>query len=137
MQRVRELLEEAAPLQHFLNERGFCYGSMIGECGLLISLATTNLAQGRRYFAAGQSRDLETLLHLDGELHQMSRAFHAAVGADGVSRIDGAYDKVLWALHEPRFPLRLRPPYAGATATAVEQFRTVLRARWPAWAPDA
>jgi dihydrodipicolinate synthase/N-acetylneuraminate lyase len=136
MQRIRDLLDQAAPLQHFLNERGFCYGSLIGECGLLISVGTTNLAQGQRYFAAGRARDLETLLRLEGELHEIARTFHACVAADGVARIDGAYDKVLWALHEPRFPLRLRPPYAGAAPAVVDEFRAALVAHWPGWAPD-
>ena len=30
---------------------------------------------------------------------------------DGGPYIDGAYDKVLWKLHDPEFPLRLLPPY--------------------------
>src|SRR5438876_4294457 len=63
MQRVRELVDDAPMLQHFLNERGFAYGSLIGECGLLISLASTNHDMGRRYFDAARTRDVDTLLH--------------------------------------------------------------------------
>jgi hypothetical protein len=37
---------------------------------------------------------------------------------DGRSAIDGAYDKVLWWLHDARFPLRLLPPYYGASESA-------------------
>jgi hypothetical protein len=50
--RIRELVDSAPMLQHFLSERGFVYGSLIGECGLLISLATINLEMGKRYFEA-------------------------------------------------------------------------------------
>ena len=102
MQRVRDLITEVPDVQHFLNERGFLFGSLIGECGLLISLAATNLAMGTRYFEAGRARDIQTLVQLEGQLHEISKEFHATVGG-GVSRIDGAYDKVLWRLHDPRF----------------------------------
>jgi len=134
MQRVRELLTIAPQLRHFLNERGFAYGSLFGEPGLLISLATMNLAQGRRYFAAGQARDLETLLRMEGELHAIGQHFLTEVSA-GETRIDGAYDKVLWRLHDERFPLRMLPPYQGATAAAADAFGRFLRARYPHWAP--
>jgi dihydrodipicolinate synthase/N-acetylneuraminate lyase len=135
MQRVRDLLDEASSLRHFLNERGFLFGSLIGECGLLISLATTNLAMGQQYFEAGRTRDLERLVALEGELHQIGQVFHACVGHDA-SLIDGAYDKVLWRLHDPRFPLRLLPPYRGASESAVDEFLAFLRTRHPAWAPQ-
>jgi dihydrodipicolinate synthase/N-acetylneuraminate lyase len=134
MQRVRDLLDGAPVLQHFLNERGFVYGSLIGECGLLISLASTNHDAGRRYFEAGRARDVETLLRLEGELHDISKEFHACVGA-GRGLIDGAYDKVLWRLHDPRFPLRLLPPYAGASESSADAFLGFLRERYPRWAP--
>jgi dihydrodipicolinate synthase/N-acetylneuraminate lyase len=134
MQRVRDLLDGAPVLRHFLNERGFLYGSLIGEPGLLISLAATNLAMGRRYFDAGRARDLHTLVQLDAELHVISAHFHALVGG-GASRIDGAYDKVLWRLHDARFPLRLLPPYQGAADVAADEFLAFLQQRYPDWAP--
>ena len=136
LQRVRDLIDGAPTLQHFLNERGFLYGSIIGECGLLISLASINLAAGQRYFAAGQARDIPTLVRMEGELHQIGRELHALVGA-GLERIDGAYDKVLWRLHDERFPLRLLPPYQGAPEVAADAFLAVLRDRFPTWAPQA
>jgi dihydrodipicolinate synthase/N-acetylneuraminate lyase len=135
MQRVRDLLDDASALRHFLNERGFVYGSLIGECGLLISLATINHAMGRAYFQAGQARDVPRLLAMDAELHAISRAFHACVGR-GETMIDGAYDKVLWRLHDPRFPLRLLPPYHSAAEPSVDEFRTVLQQQFPSWAPQ-
>jgi hypothetical protein len=121
-------------LQHFLNEHGFLFGSLIGECGLLISLATTNLNMGQRYFRAGCTRDLEGLVNLEGELAHIGQAFAAKVGG-GKVRIDGAFDKVLWRLHDPRFPLRLLPPYHGADAQAADSFLAWLRERYPHWAP--
>ena len=55
--------------------------------------------------------------------------------AAGVTRIDGAYDKVLWWLHDPRFPLRLLPPYQAAEPSAAEAFLRYLRQELPHWAP--
>lgn len=133
MTRVRDLLERAPMLQHFLGERGFLYGSLIGECGLLISVAAINLAMGLRYFEAGRGRDLETLVSMEGDLANISREF-TGFCSPGV-RIDGAYDKVLWKLHDPRFPLRLLPPYEGSNADAAERLGGYLRARYPHWAP--
>lgn len=134
MQRVRDLLTTAPALRHFVNERGFAYGGLFGEPGLLISLATTNLAQGKRYFAAGQARDLDTLLRMDAELHDISQAFQTTV-SEGRALIDGAYDKVLWWLHDRRFPLGLLPPYVGASISAAERFASFLEEHYPDWAP--
>ena len=135
MLRVRELLDVAPMLRHFLNEHGFLFGSLIGQCGLLISLASTNLAMGQRYFDAGQGRDVETLVTLEGELTQIGQAFAATVGG-GAVRIDGAFDKVLWRLHDPRFPLRLLPPYEAANPSAADEFLKFLEQQHPRWAPQ-
>jgi len=136
MLRVRELIDTAPTLQHFLNEHGFAFGSLIGECGLLISLATTNLAMGQRYFAAGRIRDVDTLMQLEGELSRIGQQFATTVGG-GATRIDGAFDKVLWRLHDNRFPLRLLPPYEGADASSADAFHAFLRTHYPHWAPQA
>jgi hypothetical protein len=49
--------------------------------------------------------------------------------------MDGAFDKLLWKLHDERFPLRLLPPYEGATDAGFARFRTALRERYPHRAP--
>ncbi len=134
MQRVRELFSVASMLRHFVGERGFAYASLFAEPGLLISLATLNLEKGKRYFAAGQARDVATLIQLDGELHTIGQQFLSTI-SEGRAPIDGAYDKVLWWLHDHRFPLRLLPPYAGANNAAAERFLMYLRERYPSWAP--
>ena len=134
MQRVRDLLDQASDLRHFLNERGFLYGSLVGECGFLISLATINQAMAHAYFEAGRTRDVERLLEMDRDLHAISGAFHRIV-AQGASLIDGAYDKVLWRLHDPRFPLRLLPPYQGATEARLRAVPGLAAAHYPRWSP--
>lgn len=132
MTRIRSLLDDAPMLQHFLNERGFLYGSLIRESGLLISSATANLAMGQRYFAAGCARDVAALIEMEAELAGVTAALRACVPG---LRMDGAYDKVLWKLHDLRFPLRLLPPYQGAPDNAAEVLGAALRAHFPRWAP--
>jgi hypothetical protein len=119
-------------LQHFLNEHGFLYGSMVGECGLLISIGTLNLDMGLRYFAAGRHQDVPTLLAMETELTRLSDKFHECVSG-GRTLIDGAYDKVLWWLHDNRFPLRMLPPYQGATPGGAAAFASFVRESYPAW----
>ena len=132
MLRIRDLIEKVPTVQHFLNEHGFVYGSLVGECGLLISLGTLNLHMGQRYFAAGQRHDLTTLLGMEAELTRLSEKFHESVSG-GRTLIDGAYDKVLWWLHDNRFPLRMLPPYQGAAPTGAQAFATFVRENYPAW----
>jgi dihydrodipicolinate synthase/N-acetylneuraminate lyase len=132
MSRIRSLVETAPMLQHFLNEHGYVYGSLVGECGLLISLATLNFSQGQRFFQAGQQRDVETLLRMEAELSRLGAAFQERISAGGAP-IDGAFDKVLWWLHDQRFPLRLLPPYEGADPADAAAFATFVRENYAGW----
>jgi dihydrodipicolinate synthase/N-acetylneuraminate lyase len=135
MTRIRGLIDEAPMLQHFLNERGFAYGSLLGECGLLASIATLNWRLGLRYFQVGRTRHVDELLRMEAELSRIGAAFAECVGG-GTTHIDGAFDKALYRLHASRFPLRLLQPYVGADPTNVERFRHWLREHYPHWAPE-
>jgi dihydrodipicolinate synthase/N-acetylneuraminate lyase len=134
MTRVRGLLEEAPMLRHFLTETGYAYGSQIGSCGLLISAASTNATTARAFFEAGQTRDAATVWRMEGELRQVVQALLRSVGEGAY--IDGAYDKVLWKLHDPEFPLRLLRPYRAARADAADILAAYLHEHLPHWAPS-
>jgi hypothetical protein len=95
-------------------------------------VATLNLAMGQRYFDAGMRRDVSTLLAMQAELFQLGRTFQEAVSG-GHTRIDGAYDKVLWWMHDRRFPLRLLPPYQGANPVWAATFADYVRDHYPGW----
>ena len=116
-----------------LSETGYVFGSQIGPCGLLVSISTTNAAEARAHFAAGRRGDIATLMRNQGELQDMIEKL-LVLAADG-ARIDSAYDKILWKLHDPEFPLRLLPPYEAAHPTAAEDFHRFLAATYPHWAP--
>jgi dihydrodipicolinate synthase/N-acetylneuraminate lyase len=134
LSRIEELMTHAPQLQHFLNEIGYAFGSLIGECGLLISLAATNWKAAHAFFDAGRRRDVESLLAMQREQNALACDLAEAVGDK--AHIDGAFDKLLWRLHDRRFPLRLLPPYQGADEECFERFATILRQRYPRWAPE-
>ena len=134
MARVRGLLAKAPMLRHFLSESGYTFGSQIGECGLLVSVATTNATTARAFYDAGRAGDVATLCRYQGELQAMAATL-IRLASDG-ERIDSAYDKVLWRVHDPTFPLRLLPPYTAARPTAAEEFVAFLRETYPHWAPE-
>ena len=130
--RLRGLLECAPQLQHFFNEDGYTYASPLGECSLLASI-TTNHAMCRAFFEAGQHGDVPRLHELNGQMAQLIAALIRAAGPG--CRIDAAFDKMLWKLQDERFPLRLLPPYEGASDTAFRQFADAVRAQTPGWLP--
>jgi dihydrodipicolinate synthase/N-acetylneuraminate lyase len=133
MDRIYGLLTEAPQLRHFLTETGFVYGSLLGECGLLISLAATNWKSAHAFFDAGRRRDAATLVEQQHELLGVLQLLLA--GGGGKAHMDGAFDKMLWKLYDERFPLRLLPPYEGASDEGFAQFRDRLRERYPRWTP--
>lgn len=133
MERIHGLLTQAPQLRHFLTETGFIYGSLLGECGLLISLASTNWKAGKAFFEAGGRRDSETLVACQRELEAILHMLLKEAGPG--EHIDGTYDKMLWRLHDRRFPLRLLPPYYGADEAGFTRFEAALREKLPRWSP--
>ncbi len=85
--------------------------------GLLCALGACDPAFARRWFAA--TRDERA------QLEPAFRAIHAAAKAAlaGSAHMDGAYDKLYMKRHFPELPLRLLPPYAGATDEQFARFR--------------
>ncbi|MBL8848865.1 MAG: dihydrodipicolinate synthase family protein [Planctomycetaceae bacterium] len=132
MDRILGLLTEAPQLRHFLTETGFVYGSLVGEVGLLISLAATNWSSAHAFFEAGRRRDAATLVEQQQEL---TGILQALLSGGGKAHMDGAFDKMLWKLHDARFPLRLLPPYVAASEEGFAAFRAALKERFPRWAP--
>ncbi len=133
MSRLRGLQTIASELQHFPDEHGYIYASQLGESGLLASLAM-NGTTCKKYFQAGQQRDIKTMLSMYEEMSKVVTALIAAAGPN--CHIDSAYDKMLWKLSDERFPLRLLPPYQGSTDEGFAQFREAVRTQAPNWWPE-
>lgn len=126
---LSELLTLAPQLQHFLSESGYTRMRDRFECGLLISIASTNHRRARQFFAARG----DELRALNGELRHVLAALKTAVGTAG--HIDGAFDKLIYKLGAPDFPLRLLPPYTCAEDEALPRFREEMTRLAPAWLP--
>ncbi|MBI5760364.1 MAG: dihydrodipicolinate synthase family protein [Planctomycetales bacterium] len=133
MDRLRGLMTLSPQLQHFPGEVGYIYASQLGECGLLASLAS-NATALHEFFDAGRRSDLPRLLERYAEIAAIFQELIAAVGPN--AHIDSAYDKVLWKLQDERFPLRLLPPYVGATDAAFQRFAEFVRTKCPRWTPE-
>lgn len=131
MERIQGLMTKAPQLQHFFTETGFAYGSQIGECGFLISMASIHFAEAKKYFAARQRRDLDALLRSQRELTEMVLDL-VALGRNE-AHMDGAYDKVFCKIHDPEFPLRLLPPYAGLSDETFQKIVAMIQKNYPHW----
>ena len=126
-------MTEAPQLQHFITEAGFAKAARMGECGFLISFASSNLALGQQYFRVGHERDFATLDAMQQELAAIVPSFTKAAGDD--AHMDGAFDKMFCRLHDAEFPLRLLPPYTAISEEGFRHYSETLRTRHPRWLP--
>lgn len=126
---VKGLAMSDNPLRFFLTENGFAIGSADGDFGLLLSIASSNMQQAHLYHQAGLQRDLPRIQTMQQELAMMVQTLLARVG----SRIDGAYDKIFCKIMNPDFPLRLLPPYLGASDEAYRGYCQYLKEELPHW----
>jgi len=127
---IQDLIGTPCPVQFYLSDLGYAYGSLVGECSYLVSLPAINLAVARRYFEAGVNRDIDTLFRIEGEIAAVRRKVMELVGT---TAIDGVYDKLGAKLALPNFPLRLLPPYESATEEVFVRYREFFRANFPHW----
>ncbi len=129
---LADLHTQAPQLQHFLSEGGYARMRDRFDCGLLISVASTNPARAKEFFA---SRG-EDLPRHRAELRQALEALKEVIGPEPL--IDGAYDKLIYKLGAPDFPLRLLPPYVSADEeTALGRYREAMTRLAPMWLPGA
>lgn len=131
MSRIIGLMNQGSALTHFMTETGYAHASLIGKCGLLISMASTNFARGKAYFQAGQKREVGKLLAMQQELSQLTTKL-VALGLKE-AHIDGAFDKLFCKIHDPEFPLRLAPPYDSISDATFEKVVTMIRQEFPRW----
>jgi len=130
--RLKILMEDAPHLQHFITESGFAKCARLGECGFLISFASSNFLRAQDYFRAGNERNFAKLDELHAELEAIIPDLREA-GAEG-AHMDGAFDKMFCRLHDPEYPLRLLPPYSSITEAGFSRYAEALRVKHPRWA---
>jgi len=119
-----DVLAKAPALQGFFTEFGFAALRDRYECGYLVALGLMHFGRARAFFEARGS----DLAARGDEFRVIHRALKTAAGPD--ARIDGAYDKLYARLREPRFPLRLLPPYEGMSEDVFTRFRAGLPPGW-------
>jgi dihydrodipicolinate synthase/N-acetylneuraminate lyase len=142
---LRDLLTQAPAIRQFYTELGYPQGCQVGAPGYLMSLTTMNMALGRRFFRAGLERDWETLFGIQAESLDILELLVGGAGAEvgssafpaAKAHMDGAFEKLLAKVHDPRFPLRLLPPYQSTTDAGYEAFVANVRERLPQWLPAA
>lgn len=120
---IADLMTMTPRLRFYITEFGYAIARKTHEVGLLISLATINAERAKRFVAgtdAQRAADLEELKGVIAGLKAAGDKFH----------IDGAYDKMLYRMTDPTFPLRLLPPYTSASEADFEVFRAAVPASW-------
>ena len=127
---IVELFARAPQLRHFFTEPGYGYASLIGPAGFLVSVALLRPRLAHAYFEAGRSRDVETLASIARDAAAIVQELRRALGT---AHMDGAFDKCLSRWLDPSFPLRLLPPYEGASDEAFDTFTAAVRERFPHW----
>jgi dihydrodipicolinate synthase/N-acetylneuraminate lyase len=124
-----DLLEKAPQLQHFLSETGYALMRDRFECGLLISIATTNPERAHLFFNARGDELKKYLEELKPALKAIIDSVH------GEAHMDGVFDKILYKLHDAEFPLRVLPPYISVMDAYFDEYKKSLKNMAPAWVP--
>ena len=120
---IADLMTMTPRLRFYITEFGYAIARKTHDLGLLISLAMINADRAKRFVTgtdAQRASDLEELNAVIAGLKATGAKFH----------IDGAYDKMLYRLTDPTFPLRLLPPYASASDADFEVFKAAVPAGW-------
>lgn len=129
---IADLLTASPRIRFYFTEFGYAIARRQGaDVGLLISLASAHYGAARAFVAGSDTQRDEAV----AELRQIAAAFKEV--SAGRFHIDGAFDKMLFRLSAPGFPLRLLPPYAGATEADFARWAAALPARWRPSSPPS
>lgn len=121
---IRDFMALTPRLQFFFTERGYVEARRLGPCGLLISVASVQYARAKEFVAtddATRARLFESLQGVGRKLKEVCA---------GRYHLDGAFDKMLYRVSDPSFPLRLLPPYQFASEAEFDAFRAGLPVEW-------
>lgn len=120
---IADLMTLTPRLRFYITEFGYATARRTHDVGLLISLASINPERAKRFVAGTDAQrvaDLEELRLVIAGLKSPDERYH----------IDGAFDKMLYRVTDPSFPLRLLPPYAHATEVDFARFLAAIPAGW-------
>ena len=121
---VADLLTATPRLRFYFTEMGYTIARRTHEVGFLISLASVNPARARAFVAGDNARRAADTVEIKAMFTTLVEL------SAGRFHIDSAYDKMLFRVSDPEFPLRLLPPYVGATEDDFARFLAALPAGW-------
>jgi dihydrodipicolinate synthase/N-acetylneuraminate lyase len=120
---IADLMTLQPRLRFYITEMGYAIARRTHDLGLLISLASIHPERAKAFVAgsdAQRAADVEDFKAMSAGLKAAGGRFH----------IDGAYDKMLYRMTDPTFPLRLLSPYASATEADFERFKAAVPSGW-------
>lgn len=121
---IADLLTVSPRLRFYFTEFGHEIARRTHDVGLLLALSSVNHARARAFVAgdaAHRAAEIVVLRRLHRGLTELSASRY---------HIDGAFDKMLYRMHDPAFPLRLLPPYASPSKADFERFRDLATTLW-------
>jgi dihydrodipicolinate synthase/N-acetylneuraminate lyase len=121
---LADLLTVSPRLRFFFTEMGYAIARRTHEMGFLISLASVNPARAKQFVSGDDAQRTADV----ADFHVMAAALKE-ISANRF-HIDGAYDKMLFRMSDPTFPLRLLPPYSYASEEDFARFKAALPAGW-------
>jgi len=121
---VSDLLQASPRLRFYFTEVGYTLARRTHDVGLLVSISSINPARAKAFAAGDHSRreaDLGEIIAMINSLKELAHnRFH----------MDGAFDKMQFRCSDPSFPLRLLPPYTGATEQDFDSFLASIPSGW-------
>lgn len=121
---LADLLTLSPRIRFFLTEFGYAIARRTHDVGLLISLASVNARRAREFVSGDDARRAADVAEMRAMVTVLKEV------STGRFHIDGAFDKMLYRMTDPRFPLRLLPPYASAGEEEFKRFVAGLPASW-------
>jgi len=122
---LTDLMTAAPRLRFYLTEFGYAQARRSGhDVGLLVSLAAVAPERAQAYVKGDDARRAADIPDLERILAALLKI------ADGRCHIDGVFDKLLYKVRNPSFPLRLLPPYASLDEADYLRFTTALPPGW-------
>ena len=121
---VADLLTVSQRLRFYFTELGYVIARRTHEVGFLVSLASISPARAKAFVAGDDARRAADLVELKAMLATLMEL------SAGRFHIDSAYDKMLFRAADPKFPLRLLPPYVSATEEDFARFLAAIPAGW-------
>lgn len=121
---IADLLTVSPRLRFFFTENGYAHARKTHDVGFLISLASANHERAKAFVAGDDASRTADLVDLQAMLDSLKRL------AQGKFHIDGGFDKMIYKVNDPSFPLRLLSPYAGPTEDDFPTFRADIAEGW-------